>query len=728
MAEFENALAREGITDEVEMDNTPSYVEFDSVIPVSKELGKLWSSRIDQAIAVRKNRGTEDAWSEAIRYYENDQSQHRSSENDASGSRPSKRIGRGWTETENIVFSNCSTMLPMLYAKNPSIEVTASDDEVYGTWASAAEELINKLFSLDSNPGVDLKPVVRRGTLWTLLTNAAYAKINWIKKADSSEKALEDLKEISEEYKNAKTKKDIEIAEGKLKALEAKVSLLTPSGPAVSLVSPFRMLIDPLSTKGNHSDATWMGEEDYIPTHYLNAVYGKSKDGKIVSRYEPTHILSASSSSNSVTELEDQVNNFSLFNGQTEAEQQARNFGFKSNLAFERAQHTKVYWIWDKTTRRLFLFAANKWDWPLWVWDDPLKLLNFFPYEHLWFHESVEMAQPKGEVTYYLDQQDRINDNNAALAQAREWAKHNIVYDKDRTNQNDVEKILKGPNGTAVGISLGEGGKIDDVLKSVVPPVMQHPELLDNAKAYEAINKITGISAAQQGAQFKTNTTNDAVDFYQKNVDIRVDEKIDCLEDWIGKIGWNLLQLCAQNMSVDDVAAIIGSKSAEGWKQVQDINQLRTHLNLRVVGGSTDKPTSKNKKRSAIEISQVLGQFAGGAPAVLIMALKVLSRAFSDDVVITNEDWAAIFKSINDQANAAGGGPSGATGGSETETAPDAGDPNADQSSVVKEQIASLIKKLPPEMQGKLQGMLDHGVPPEQALKDIVAQSQQQAA
>jgi hypothetical protein len=92
---------------------------------------------------------------------------------------------------------------------------------------------------------------------------------------------------------------------------------------------------------------------------------------------------------------------------------------------------------------------------------------------------------------------------------------------------------------------------------------MQHPELFDTASKFAAVNRLTGISDAQKGAQFKTNTTNDAIDFYQKNVDIRVDEKIDAIEDWIGMIAWQVLQMVAQHWSVEDVAAIIGQELAQ---------------------------------------------------------------------------------------------------------------------------------------------------------------------
>lgn len=720
---LQRAFEREGLAGVEEAPDEPSYRLVGPKIPVSKSLGKLWASRIDQAEA--STRSSRDAWSEAIRYYDNDQMSHRKSIEDASGSRAAQRIGRGWTSTENAVFVNTTTMLPMLYAKNPTVECTAKNvsNDADRAWATAAEALVNKLFSMETAPGVGLKQTARRGILWCMLTNAGYTKVGWTEKQDSHEQAIEDLRKISLEYEKAKTKKDIQIAEGKLQALEERIALLTPEGPFVKLVSPFRLRIDPTSVKADHSDASWIAEEDYLPTNYLNAVYGKEEGGKIVSTYEPSHILKANADGTTATELQDDVNNFTLFiASDAEEEKRAKEYGYKSTVAYKNAQYTKVYWIWDKTTRRLYLYACNKWDWPLWVWDDPLQLLEFYPYDHLWFHESVETMQPKGEITYYLDQQDTINDNNSAIAQARDWAKNNIFFNRNRITQEQASLYLKGPDGTAVGVDLQDGEKMTDVVFSAPPPALAYPDLLNNQGSYEYIQRVTGIMSAMQGAQFKTNTTNDAINFYQKSVDIRVDEKIDCIEDWIGRIGWKIIQMASQRWDADQVAEIIGPELARGWRRVSSVDELRRVLSLRVVGGSSDKPTSKAKKQQALELGQVLGQFASGIPAVGIIAIKALSRAFSDDVNITEADWQTVYQSLQDQANAAGGGPAG-TGG-----APAGEGGQAAQPDQVQQQVSQLIQQLPPEVQGALQGLLDQGVPPAQALQTILAQASNQAA
>ena len=713
-AELENpdlqrAFAKEGLASGNDNDESGALYRMigSEKIPVSKKLGRVWESRINQAKARRKT--TEVNWIEAIRYYENDQSSGRNGGRlNQSGTTQSTRQTEDWTETENVVFSNATTMLPMLYAKNPQVEVTAINT-ANENYAKTAEKLINKLLVMRTTPGLNPKYKVRRAILWALLTNNAWMKVGFTAKQDSNQQAIDELKRLTRELENASSAHEIREVEGKLQALEEKIALLSPSGPSLKLCSPFDIYSDTTSTEPDNSDANWVAERDYLPTAYLNAVFAKEQDEQYRSVYEPTHILNASDSDKGG--LQDEINNFTLIDQRTDAEKTADSYGYKSKAAFDRAQYTECYWIWDKTTRRLYLFAANKWEWPLWVWNNPLGLLEFYPYDHLWFHEQVEGNTPKGEVTYYLDQQDAINDTNATIARARSWAKNNIWYDKNAISQQEVEDVLKGADGTARGIDLKDGQSLKDVIQSFVPPALAYPDLLNNDRYMQTINRITGISDAQRGAQFKTNTTNDAVDFYQQNIDVRRDEKIDLIEDWFGSICWKVFQLVATRFTKDDVRDILGDDDAANWQTFGSTEELRKKFYLQVVGGSTEKPTSRNKQNTVLKIGQALGQFGNGVPALAMILLKMFERAFNDDVNITDDDWAMLHQSMNQAANAAGAGPGGQGQG---QLPPE-----------VQQQLSQMIQSLPPEKKQELEQLVQKGVSPSDALKQVMQSGQQ---
>ena len=158
----------------------PAYqVIGDTKIPVSKATGKVWKSRIAQSNNQTKE--IRDAWSEAIRYYENDQLKHRVSNENASGNViGNRRLNNNITETENVVFANVTTMVPVLYARNPRSEFTSNVGEL-DRLATVLERLVNVLLSRRASPGVNIKPKAKRCVVTTLLTNRSWIKIGHLK-------------------------------------------------------------------------------------------------------------------------------------------------------------------------------------------------------------------------------------------------------------------------------------------------------------------------------------------------------------------------------------------------------------------------------------------------------------------------------------------------------------------------------------------------------------------
>lgn len=722
---LESALSKSGAgVPKGAAQNEPIYrVLPGSKIPVSKHAGALWASRKDQGLRARSN--SENCWNEAIRYYENDQTSTRTGRNNTAGNQlNTTALNSQWSETENVVFANCSTMVPMLYAKNPTI-ATTSENDALSDLCKAVTKLGNKLMSMKSSPGLNFKVKARRMVLTCLLTNAAYIKIGWTQKEDSSAAALTELENLAQQLATATSRKQIMELEGQVMALEEKVSLLSPSGPWCRNLTPDRIVRDPTALTPDLTEDNWVMEWDMLPTSYINAVYASKEDDQYKSVYEPTHILNRSTSSDGSGDnidgpLDETVNNFVAI--QTNAGLEAGAYGYNNVASFKAAQYTKIWYVWDKVTRRVYMYADNAWKWPIWVWDDPLKLPRFFPYFMLWFHESTNTNAPKGEVTYYLDQQDAINEISDEERRARAWARRNVFYNKDKISQDDVEKVLSGPDGTARGVSVPEDQKLSDVVFSFPTPATKFPELFNKDSKFAAINRLTGISDAMRGAQFKTNTTNKAIDFYNSAVEVRSDEKIDLIEDAIADIIWNVIMLCLMNWEAEDVAPLVGEECAGYWQRVLDNRMFDTMLNVRVEGGSTGKPNSREMKQQAVQLGQVLGQFANAAPATILVMLRMFERAFTE-FVIDDKDWKLIEQTMMQSLMKAGSGPSG-------QPQPGQGQPQQQQGGAPdpaqEAEVRKRIEALSPEAKQQLEKMVQAGMPPSEALQKIEAASNTQ--
>lgn len=714
--------------DEAVVESVPVYKKLaGSKIPVSKHAGPLWKSRKDAGVAKLEKSGKLDNWNECIRYYKNDQRKART------GSTVNPR-NRSETdgEAENMVFANTSALVPSTYAKNPRCEVTAipnddhqeggPDDEVRSI-ATIGERLVNTLASMRASPGFNLKPKARKGVIMTTLTNLSYIEIGYTKRDQSSEEALRDLERISDELVEAKDQQDIERLEGELEALEEKIDFLRPSGPWAKFRRPHDVVRDPDASEPDLSDSKWVMIADYVSTAYINAVYReKTSPTEWKSIYKPTHVVSSDTSK----EVEDQINHFSLLKGK---ESDYKGYGYNDEYSYKKACRTKVWYVWDKIKRRIEMYNDEDWSWPIWVWDDPYNLDTFFPLYPLEFVTDPEDDVGNSETVYYLDQQDAINEKNSELRKIRKRIMNTLFYNKNLIkNSATIDAWVEGSLAKrAIPIDMPPDSDLSKAIFAAVPPSINFLQIFDKTNEFQAIDRLSSVMPVMRGQEFKTNTTNDAIDTYNSQQQTRLDERIDAIEDWTGAIFWGVLQLCLQFMTPDEVASVIGDRDASKWVNLSPPD-IRKQFQVRIVGGSTQKPTSKAKKQEAINIGQTLGQFANaGNGAALLLILKVFERAY-DEIIITEEDWQFLQQSII-QATANSNPQGQAQQGTGTQQAqvPTEVAGQVPSPQTLPPEVLAIIEQLPDEAKQALANALQQGVPIEEALPRIMELIEQSA-
>ena len=686
----------------------------ESKIPVSKSHGKVWKSRMQSGIA--KIKDVEDAWRESMRYYDNDQTPHRVRNEHASGNLiGNQRLNNNITETENVVFANVTTMVPALYARNPKAEFTSTNSK-YEKLAVTLEHLVNNIMQKKAAPGINLKPKAKRAVVTALLTNRAWLQLNWTFKEDSSETALEDLSNLAVKLQKSKSVKEVEKIEGEIMALEDSIDILQPAGPTLKWLSPFDVVVDPDSEEIDLGDAKWVMVRDFIPTSFLLARYAMKKKGsadEYQSIYQPSHVMKVSKDEDTGHEDPDTFNIF-------QQEHNAKDYGFADEDSFDKAKRTEVWFVWDKTTRRVMLFNNKDWSWPIWVWDDPLQLDRFFNVFGLMFFDSPEGSVTKGEVSYYLDQQDAINEMVDEERRARRWVRRNVLYNSNLVDRSDIEAVLSGDDGTARGLKLPEGVKIPDVLGTIPPPSMQFSELFDKEAKYQAVDRISSVGAVLRGEQFRTNTNTTSANITTSAQNMRVDEKSDAIEDWIGDIAWALAQLCLMNLDKESVLQLVGDEYGQDWMNMTQ-DEIETILSFQVVGGSTKKPTSQAKKEEALELGQVLGQFVNAAPqAVVRIMIEVFQQAF-DEITMKDDDWELLKQEMVQQQQPQQLQPQQA----QPQQGQPQGQPQQGGQAMDEGQLDQILAQLPTELKGQVAQQIQQGADPNQALQQAMAAMQQ---
>jgi hypothetical protein len=493
---------------------------------------------------------------------------------------------------------------------------------------------------------------------------------------------------------------------------------------------PHQVLIDPNSTDPVGADANWMMVEDLLPTEYINAIYATENEDKeeFTSIFEPTHIMNGGSKGS------DSDGEFSLFN---KNDNRYSAYGFDTQDQFDKACMTKVWYVWDRVTRRLEMYADNDWKWPIWVWDDPYGLQGFFPLTPMWFHENPVAMYAKGEVSYYLDQQDQINEINDEKRRAILWARRNIFYNPETgITQEMADRILKGPDATATPLKLPEGMKGADAIFSIPPPSTAFAALFDKKDLYQSVDRIASTNEVERGGEFKTNTTNRAIDYYSTMGNMRMDMRLDAIEDALGDVGWKLAQLCMKFMDAQTVSEIIGLDVSQFWRPLDNLRDYSA-FSLQIVGGSTQKLTSQQKKQEAVQVGQVMAQYVRAAPAsALKVSLKMLSEAF-DDFIISKEDWDSIAAEVAQMAQSQQGGAPG-QGGAPAQQQPQGGmpppvgaapgAPQAGGGMQVAAAVVQALQQLPPPVLQAIGNALAQGVPPQQIFQQMLASQGQGAA
>lgn len=677
-----------------------------SRIAISRHVGKMWRQRLDAAVKayVEVNK----VWDELFKYYNNTQNKA------IDTPRGVFRRGDG---VENVIFSNLNIMLTAVYGKDPDVTCSTIDEEDQ-PFCDALEALLNTLFRRRS--ALQAKPKIKKAVGIGLLTNLGVLKIDFTLKDDSRQLAIQEMTTLTASLKDTENAEDVERIYGQIEALEMNLEVYKESGPGLSSLMPFNLIVDPYAEQPDGLDATWMVEKTYILTSALTAQFSQpdpenddeeSAEANRVLVYKPTHkaVFAPDTTSGS---REDGLG--LVMEALQHDENEVGHHQADERTAYLGMYYTECYLIWDKTTRRKYLFHRDDWKWPIWVWDDPLKLSRFFPYFLISFSMNTGGTVGVGETAYILDQQDEINDINRQLSQIRRTVFDYWYYNSDAVDEEAAESFTSALRGDGnpsakklLGVRAGEK-KISDMIETVKPPSADYEKLFDKQKIIESINRLTNTNDALRGVQFKTNTNVASVQSYQESLKLSVGAKVDVVEDTVSDVALALAELCVQHYTKEDVEAIIGKVLAEGWQDMS-LEMFNAQYNVDIVAGSMEKPNSVFKKKEAVEIVQALGQFAKGAPgATLRIALKVLSNAFTE-VNIKKEDWLAIDQELaaNMQAQQQGG-MSGQPG-------------QAPPGQVTQQQVMSL----PPQIKMKIVQMHKAGAQPQQIQQFIQMALQQ---
>src|SRR6266853_1103720 len=246
-----------------------------SRIAISSNVGKYWQRKIQAAIKAYEPVAI--VWDETFKYYNNNHSKAIES---------SRGIFKRGDGTENVVYSNLNIMLPAVYSKDPDI-TCSTVDESEAPFCKTLETLLNTQIRQKLNA----KPRIKKAVGIGLLTNFGILKLDYTRKDDSREIAVQQMTTITVALAKAKTQAEVEQLYGQLEALEMNMEVMRPSGPSLANVLPHNLIVDPYAELQDGTDAEWMAERVHLQTECsLSALRSLIPRRAMTMEAIPTHI------------------------------------------------------------------------------------------------------------------------------------------------------------------------------------------------------------------------------------------------------------------------------------------------------------------------------------------------------------------------------------------------------------------------------------------------------
>ena len=325
-------------------------------IAVSKKEGILWAQRL--MIAKKKMDVISQEWDENVKTY--------LGYNKASSDNDKKDLTLQMEDAdyENLLWANTNAINRETIMKLPHIELTPQSEQSE-PYITALEHGLNKYLSQIGNNGINLKEKLKKADIGAQLTNRGIIRLDWNDVVDTDAVKM-DIHKIEQQLAAPDlTIKKIKELEGRLFALNEKLEESGMSGLQLTIVDPKNLFIDPNSQLETGLDADWMIERKVELKSVIQAKYG-TEDGTVYAGDKSD-----------------------VGGDDAEKYYEKQICGDESEMDKDNSMlTTTVYYIWDKLKKRVYLYEEGKWEYPLWVYEDPYGLMQFFPYFILNYNTS----------------------------------------------------------------------------------------------------------------------------------------------------------------------------------------------------------------------------------------------------------------------------------------------------------------------------------------------------
>ena len=520
----------------------------------------------------------------------------------------------------NIIHATLQNILPLIYAKNPEIQVKPNEHVDPSGYDYRTADLFANTLQIVLNSCLqkaELKRVSKQVLRSCMVSKIGIVKVTYQRdyiKDPLVSRQLDDAQDTLAVLIDSIRKEDIVQQDEKdslvqeqnmiVESLQENVSVQRREGLNLGYVRPedFRMDTS-LDSIADYKQARWMANRTWMTPK------------EVMSRFQ----LSKEDIEKFTTYRRNQ-------NGIPQRLTKDTNVGEGEDVSVAIA----IWEYWDKITQTVYTWAEGG-DSYVKTPFHPSKMGDcWFPYFILGLNWVDGEEWPISDVDLLENLQDEYMTIRTLAAKHRDLSAPFYVADSSRINYEDIETFSNATIGD-IALINASGAGVNTVFQPASTPPF-NPMIYDTSAIRSDIEWISGLGDAARGSVAKSKTATEA-NILQEGLSTRVGEKVDLLEDWLKDLATFASEILLQEMSPEMVLQEAGENAF--WPQV-DKQTLYDRIYINIKAGSTGMPDKNTEQMRWIELMPIIMQ---NIDAIQAMRMQGIPDEFNPFINLVKETF-----------------------------------------------------------------------------------------
>ena len=520
----------------------------------------------------------------------------------------------------NIIHATLQNILPLVYAKNPEIQVKPNEHVDPSGYEYRTADLFANTLQIVLNSCLqkaELKRVSKQVLRSCMVSKIGIVKVTYqrdyikdplvSRQLDDAQDTLASLVDtIRKEDTVDEQDKDSLVQEQNMivESLQQNVNVMRREGLNLGYVRPedFRMDTS-LDSISDYKQARWMANRTWMTPK------------EVMSRFQ----LSKEDIEKFTTYRRNQ-------NGIPQRLTKDTNVGEGEDVSVAIA----VWEYWDKITQTVYTWAEGG-DSYIKTPFHPSKMGDcWFPFFILGLNWVDGEEWPISDVDLLENLQDEYMTVRTQAAKHRDLSAPFYVADSSRINYEDIETFSNSTIGD-IALINASGAGVNTVFQPASTPPF-NPMIYDTSSIRSDIEWISGLGDAARGSVSRSKTATEA-NILQEGLSTRVGEKVDLLEEWLKDVATFSAEILLQEMSPEMVIQEAGQNAF--WPQV-DKQTLYDRTFVDIKAGSTGLPDKNTEQMRWIELMPIIMQ---NIDAIQSMRMSGIPDEFNPFINLVKETF-----------------------------------------------------------------------------------------